>query len=245
MDSREIAIACRLDFDSQGRYDRTSVVATNGISFMPRVDRRRKPDQKPVPQLLRPDPGPGVCPTFDSPNSRQWEIVIRGALEDDEVGLHEKLVELPRGSRGLIYFDSCGGSAFVGLALASLIRLRGLKATGVVVGECSSAALMPFAACAQRYVTPHSTLLFHPIRWHSEENVKLDEAAEWARHFRVMETDLDQLIARLFGCPVEMIRSWNNPGRFVSGEELVAAGLARILDLFAGNVWQQIAASNG
>jgi hypothetical protein len=42
-----------------------------------------------------------------------------------------------------------------------------------------------------------------------------------------------------------MIRGWNNPGRFVTGEELVAAGLARILDLFAGNVWQQIAASNG
>ncbi|MEI8017745.1 MAG: hypothetical protein WCH39_06055, partial [Schlesneria sp.] len=98
---------------------------------------------------------------------------------------------------------------------------------------------------AQRFVTPHTTLLFHPIRWHSEENVKLDEAAEWARHFRVMETDLDQLLARLFGCDVEMIRGWNNPGRFVTGEELVAAGLARILDLFAGNVWQQIAASNG
>ena len=212
---------------------------------MPRDDRRRKPDLKPASQLLRPDPGPGVCPTFDSPNSRQWEIVIRGALEDDEDGLHEKLVELPRGSRGLIYFDSCGGSAFVGLALASLIRLRGLKATGVVVGECSSAALMPFAACAPRFVTPHSTLLFHPIRWHSEENVKLEEAAEWARHFRVMETDLDQLLARLFGCDVELIRGWNNPGRFVSGEELVATGLARILDLFAGNVWQQIAASNG
>ena len=163
---RENTFAPRLDFVSLGRYDRPSVLATYRVFVMPRDDRRRKPDLKPASQLLRPDPGPGICPTFDSPNSRQWEIVIRGALEDDEDGLHEKLVELPRGSRGLIYFDSCGGSAFVGLALASLIRLRGLKATGVVVGECSSAALMPFAACAQRFVTPHSTLLFHPIRWH-------------------------------------------------------------------------------
>ncbi len=210
------------------------------VTFMSRVDHRRKPDLKPNSQLLRPDPGPGICPSFVLSESRQWEIVLSGELGEKEGSLHEKLVELPRGSRGLIYFDSCGGSAFVGLALASLIRLRGLKATGVVVGECSSAALMPLAACTERFVTTHSTLLFHPIRWQSEEQVKLEEAAEWARHFRIMEADHDQLLARLFGCEVNVIRGWNNPGRFVSGEELVAAGLAKMLDLFAGDVWRQI-----
>ena len=170
----------------------------------------------------------------------QWELVLSGELEDKEGGLHEKLVEVPRGSRGLIYFDSCGGSAFIGLALASLIRLRGLKATAVVVGECSSAALMPLAACSERYVTSHSTLLFHPIRWQSEEQVKLEEAAEWARHFRVMEADHEQLLARLFECHTAVIHDWSHPGRFVSGTELVEAGLARMLNLFDGDLWQQI-----
>ena len=89
-----------------------------------------------------------------------------------------------------------------------LILLRGLKATGVVAGECSSAALWPFAACARRLVTPLSVLLFHPMKWQSEENVGLGEAAEWARHFAQLETDMDRLLAELFGCPPETIERW-------------------------------------
>ena len=81
----------------------------------------------------------------------------------------------------------------------SLILLRGLKATGVVAGECSSAALWPFAACRRRLVTPLSILLFHRMKWQSEENVGLPEAAEWARHFGQLETDMDRLLAELFG----------------------------------------------
>jgi len=206
-----------------------------------RKDRGRKTEARPRPQLLRPDPGPASYASSSFEKSRPWEIVLSGELENNDGQLHEKLVELPRGSHGLIYFDSCGGSAFMGLSLASLIRMRGLRATGIVVGECSSAALMPLAACAERYVTSHSTLLFHPIRWQSDEWVKLEEAAEWARHFRVMETDHEQLLAKLFGCEVEVIHNWNHPGRFVTGEDMVDAGLARMLNLFEGDLWQQIA----
>ena len=196
--------------------------------------------------MLRPYPSPegGRRPSFDL-QARDWEIVLSGELADKDGQLHDKLMDLPRNSRGTIFFDSSGGSAYVGLALASLIRLRGLKAVGVVAGECSSAAIMPFAACVERYVTPHTTLLFHPIRWQSDEQVKLSEAAEWARHFQVMEADHDALIARLFGCPAEVIKSWNDPGRFVSGQEVVAAGLARMIDLFSGDAWNQIRTLRG
>ena len=204
---------------------------------------RKKTESKPATRPLRPYPSPhgGRRPSDYNLDARDWEIVISGELADKEGQLHEKLMDLPRNSRGTIFFDSSGGSAYVGLALASLIRLRGLKAVGVVAGECSSAALMPFGACVERFVTPHTSLLFHPIRWQSDEQVRLEEAAEWARHFRVMEADHDALMTRLFGCPIETIRAWNNPGRFVSGEELVAAGLAKMIDLFSGDAWTQIA----
>lgn len=204
---------------------------------------RKKSEPKPVSHPLRPYPFPqgGRRPSDYNLESRDWEIVISGELIDKDGQLHEKLMDLPRNSRGTIFFDSSGGSAFVGLALASLIRLRGLKAVGIVAGECSSAALMPFAACRERYVTPHTSLLFHPIRWQSEEQVRLEEAAEWARHFRVMEADHDALMANLFGSSPEAIKAWNNPGRFVSGTELVAAGLAKMIDLFSGDAWTQIA----
>jgi ATP-dependent protease ClpP protease subunit len=168
-----------------------------------------------------------------------WEIVISGDLTDKQSDLVDKLVGVPRRSRGTIFFDSCGGSTYVGLTLAALIRLRGLEAQGVVAGECSSAALFPFAACRERYVLPYSTLLFHPIRWQSDESVRVEEAAEWSRHFQEMEPALDDLLAQMFPLPIETLNTWTRPGRFVTGKELADAGLATLVDMFSGDVWRQ------
>ena len=129
----------------------------------------------------------------------------------------------------------------MGLALCSIIRLRGLRATAIVASECSSAAIMPFAACERRFVTSHSSMLFHPIRWQSEEDVRLEEAAEWARHFRVLEEDLDGLLAKLLPLEPSKLQEWTRPGRFIGGQELVDAGLAQMIDLHSGDVWRQIA----
>ena len=198
-------------------------------------------------RILRPYPAIPAFPPSDRnahPPRDDWELAVYGDLTDKQSELIGKLVEVPRRSRGTIFFDSCGGSAYVGLGLASIIRLRGLDAVGVVAAECSSAAILPFAACRERYVTPHSTLLFHPVRWHSEENVRLEEAAEWARHFEVMERDMDQLLSRFFDCPIERLVAWTRPGRFVSGAEIAEAGLAKLVDLFSGDVWTQIRQSS-
>lgn len=181
---------------------------------------------------------PGGPPPL--PPHEPWELGICGELTDKQPDLVGRLLEVPPGSAGTIFFDSCGGSAYVGLGLASLIRLRGLRATAVVAGECSSAAILPFAACERRFVTPHSTLLFHPIRWSSDEEVRLEEAAEWARHFQVLEKDLDTLLSRMFDFPLEKLEGWTRPGRFITGAELAEAGLAQIVDLFSGDVWKQI-----
>lgn len=176
--------------------------------------------------------------------ANDWEIGVFGELTEKQPDVFQPLVEVPRNSHGTIYFDSCGGNTYVGLALATLIRLRGIRATGVVCGECSSAALLPFAACQRRFVTSHATLLFHPMRWQSEEEVRLEEAAEWARYFKVLEEDLDELLARLFDHPLEQLREWIRPGRFVTGKEFVEAGLANMVDLFSGDLKAQIAKAN-
>ncbi len=199
-----------------------------------RPSRNRPAERRPI----RPYPGPanGSVP----PVEQDWELVLAGELSDRQGDLTDKLVSVPRHSRGILYFDSCGGNVFVGLALASLIRLRGLDPIAVVVGECSSAALLPFAACRRRYVTMQSTLLFHPMRWQSEEDVRLEEAAEWARHFAQLESELDALLTKLFGLPEELIRQWTRPGRFLTGKELAEAGAAKMLSLFDGDVWSQI-----
>jgi ATP-dependent Clp protease protease subunit len=159
------------------------------------------------------------------------EIAVAGDLTDNQTDLCDKLLSVEPGGECILYFDSLGGSPYCGIALTSLITLRGLRATGIVAGECSSAAVWPFAACQRRLVTPLSVLLFHNMRWQSEENVALLEAAEWARHFGQLEKDMDVLLAQLFGIAPETIAQWTRAGRYVSGPELAAAGLAELVEL--------------
>jgi ATP-dependent protease ClpP protease subunit len=162
-------------------------------------------------------------------DDRRPEIALVGDLTENESELTERLLDVEPGGECLVYFDSPGGSPYCAMSLMTLIRLRGLRATGIVTGECSSAALWPFAACERRIVTPFSVMLFHPMRWQSEENVGLAEAAEWARHFGQLEKDMDALLADLFGTSRELMDQWINPGRYVGGPELAAAGLAELV----------------
>ena len=159
------------------------------------------------------------------------EIPLVGDLTDNETDLCDKLLGVDPGGECILYIDSLGGSPYCAMALTSLIMLRGLRATGVVAGECSSAALWPFAACRRRMVTPFSVLLFHPMKWQSEENVGLGEAAEWARHFAQLEVEMDRLLAQLFKVPAETIGQWVRAGRYVSGPELAEAGMAELIEL--------------
>ena len=56
-----------------------------------------------------------------------------------------------------------------------------------------------------------------------------------------METDFDRLQAQLFGCDQSLLDSWTRPGKFVSGRELVEAGLAQLIDPFsAEDQWKLI-----
>lgn len=159
------------------------------------------------------------------------EIAIVGDLTDTEAELTDRLLSVEPGGECTIYFDSPGGSPYCAVSLMTLIKLRDLQATGIVTGECSSATLWPFAACKRRIVTPYSVMLFHPMRWQSEENVGLAEAAEWARHFGHLEQEMDQLLAHLFGVSPSLMHEWINPGRYVIGRELADAGMAELVEL--------------
>lgn len=169
--------------------------------------------------------------THEEETDRIPEIAIVGDLTEHESELTERMLDVPPGGKCTLYFDSPGGSPYCAMSLMTLIRLRGLHATGIVTGECSSAALWPFAACEERYVTKYSVLLFHPMKWQSEENVGLAEAAEWARHFGQLEKDMDVMLAELFGVSHELMDEWINPGRYVSGTDLVNAGLAQLISV--------------
>jgi ATP-dependent Clp protease protease subunit len=159
------------------------------------------------------------------------EIAFVGDLTDHESDLTDKLLGVEPGGECTMFFDSPGGSPYCAMSLVSVMLLRRIQATGIVTGECSSAALWPFAACRRRFVTPYSVLLFHPMKWQSEEHVGLSEAAEWARHFGTLEGEMDRLLAELFGTSEGQLSAWIAAGRYVSGRELAALGLAELVDL--------------
>ena len=158
------------------------------------------------------------------------DIMLAGELDDRETDVCERILEAERHDQITIYFDSPGGSPYVGLALANLIRLRGLDARGVVIGECSSSAILPWAACSRRYLAPHTALMFHPMRWESDQNVTLREAAECARHYHQLEQSMDALIAQWLEVDLEQIKAWCEAPKFVSAEELIRLGVARPTD---------------
>ncbi len=159
------------------------------------------------------------------------EIPVVGDVDEWEEDVIKALLEIPPRGECLFYIDSAGGSVFGALAVLTLLRHRQLKATAIVLGECSSAAVLLFASCQRRFVTPFSTLLFHRMRWQSEKRVSSQEAGHWARHFEDMEKEIDDLQVRLFGAAEKLVREWTAEGRYVTGPEVVAAGLAEMVEL--------------
>lgn len=73
------------------------------------------------------------------------------------------------------------------------------------------------------------------MKWQSEEQIGIREAAEWSRHFTALEEEMDQLLVDLFGCKkeasAELVRDWCREHRYVTGRELAAAGLAELIEL--------------
>ena len=165
---------------------------------------------------------------------RLTEIPVIGDVDDWESDVIKTLLELPRGAECVFYIDSAGGSVFGTLAVLTLLRHRQLEGTAIVLGECSSAALLLFAACRRRFVTPYSTLLFHRMRWQSEKRVGSQEAYLWARHFEEMEKDIDNLQVRLFGAAEERVREWTKSGHYVTGPQIVAAVCRQALQKSGG-----------
>ena len=164
-------------------------------------------------------------------STKPSEIPIVGDVEDWEKDVLEKLLEVPIGGECVFYIDSEGGSVYGALAVLAMIRHRKLEATAIVLGECSSATLLVFAACKKRLVTRLSVFLFHRMHWQGEREFNPTEAINWARHFEQLEREMDELLIRLLAPAGEQVRAWTSTVRYVSGAEIIDAGLADVLEI--------------
>src|SRR6185312_4264652 len=121
-----------------------------------------------------------VCMSKSKPRKSASDIAVVGDVDDWEEEVVKALLEVPLRGQCVFYIDSAGGSVFGALAVLTLLRHRQIDATAIVIGECSSATLLLFAACRRRLVTHYSTLLFHRMRWQSEKRIDSFEASHWA-----------------------------------------------------------------
>src|SRR5262245_9503958 len=80
-------------------------------------------------------------PPFKLPR-RTKEFALIGDVDDWEEDLLKGLLEIAPGSQCVFYIDSAGGSVYGAVSVVSMIRIRRLKVWAVVLGECSSAALL-------------------------------------------------------------------------------------------------------
>jgi ATP-dependent protease ClpP protease subunit len=158
--------------------------------------------------------------------SRIPEIAIVDDLEKCEKEVLEALLAIPDGGACRIVINSGGGSVYAGLGIATLIRLKRLEATAVVLADCSSSAVLVFAACPIRQVAPHASLLFHPMQWSSEERSRLSGATGWAREFkRIDEVCAEWICSNLELSPL-VYKKWVNREIYVTAGQLVGMGLA-------------------
>ncbi len=154
------------------------------------------------------------------------EIAIVDDLEKCEKEVLEALLHLPNGSPCRLVINSGGGSVYAGLGMATVIEMKHLKATAVVLADCSSSALMPFASCRERLVAPHASFLFHPMQWSSEERSRLPGAIGWAREFKRIEEECGAWLLSRLGIPKNVLSRWIRRETYVTAGELVELGVA-------------------
>ncbi|MBI1831758.1 MAG: ATP-dependent Clp protease proteolytic subunit [Planctomycetes bacterium] len=169
--------------------------------------------------------------TPEKKRKKPLEIALIGEVDDWEHDVVKEILEAKPRRECTLYIDSGGGSVYGALAVATLMRRRELASTGIVLGECSSASLLVFAACQKRFVSRYSTLLFHRMRWQSDKRIGAREAGQWSKHFEGMENEIDELQERWFGSASKEVREWTERGEYVSGAQVVQAGLAELFEV--------------
>lgn len=158
-------------------------------------------------------------------------ITLLDEVEKCEKEIVETLFSLPDGAPVQIVINSGGGSVYASMGIATALRLKNFKSEAIVLADCSSSALMVFAACPVRRVARHASFLFHPMKWSSEDQSRLHGALSWSEEFtRISKVTEDWLVDNL---PMNRrtLRNWIRKERYVEAQELFDRGIAEELDL--------------
>jgi len=124
-----------------------------------------------------------------------------------------------------LYINSPGGSVTSGLAIYDTMRFIRPDVSTMCVGQAASmgALLLAGGAAGKRYCLPHSRMMIHqPLGGFQGQATDVDIHAREILHIR---DQLNHILARHTGQPVEKVAEDTERDRFMGGEDAVAYGL--------------------
>jgi ATP-dependent Clp protease protease subunit len=124
-----------------------------------------------------------------------------------------------------IYINSPGGSVTAGMAIYDTMMFIKPHVSTMCVGQAASmgAVLLAAGEKGKRFALPHSRVMIHqPLGGFQGQATDIDIHA---REILKIREQLNEVLARHSGQPVEKIREDTERDRFMSGEEAVSYGL--------------------
>ena len=124
-----------------------------------------------------------------------------------------------------LYINSPGGSVTAGLAIYDTMRFVRPDVSTMCTGQAASmgALLLAGGAAGKRYCLPHSCMMIHqPLGGFQGQATDVEIHA---REILKAREQLNEILARHTGQPVDKVALDTERDRFMSGEEAVAYGL--------------------
>jgi ATP-dependent Clp protease protease subunit len=130
-----------------------------------------------------------------------------------------------------LYINSPGGSVTAGLAIYDTMRFIRPDVSTMCIGQAASmgALLLAGGAEGKRFCLPHSRMMIHqPLGGFQGQATDVDIHAREILHIR---DQLNHILSRHTGQPVEKVAEDTERDRFMGGEEAVKYGLVdKVLD---------------
>jgi ATP-dependent Clp protease protease subunit len=124
-----------------------------------------------------------------------------------------------------LYINSPGGSVTAGLAIYDTMRFIRPDVSTMCIGQAASmgALLLAGGASGKRYCLPHSRMMIHqPLGGFQGQATDVDIHA---REILKIRDQLNHILSRHTGQPVEKVAQDTERDRFLGGEEAVTYGL--------------------
>jgi ATP-dependent Clp protease protease subunit len=124
-----------------------------------------------------------------------------------------------------LYINSPGGNVSDGLAIYDTIQFIKPPVSTICIGQCASMAAVLLAAGAEgkRFALPHSRVLIHQP-WGGTQGQASDIEIQAKEMLRV-RSELDKLLSKHTGQPVEKIHADTDRDNIMTAEEAKAYGL--------------------